>query len=598
MNLPVFYDSEFKRIEALPRVKPWTEAELEEAQTLLTQHLKTPKGTMRLNALQARALTTIYDTGRLVGLMGAGSGKTLLTATIPTLVKHKRVLIITPAGLKEKTFDDWHDLQKHWQMHPLYDHTDRIAGMPETTIRIISYESFQTTNYASYLEEYEPTLIMADEGHALSRTKAGRTKRLFRYLRTMRNNKTPVCFVPLSGTFFRKSIRDASSILAMAMGEYSPLPIDYNSLNSWAQAIDEGVRRDQRSEPGPLLRWSDNPQDPSDIDAIRRGVHRRISETAGIVASTEVSSQIPLILRQRSISVPRGVRDAMYELRTKNVLPTGELSAAGVTTWNHAREIGAGFSYRWDPPAPEPWREARSAWLRFVNEALRSPKLDTPLQVWNLVEQGKYGDVPEFKAWADIKDSFRPKTVPTWISDFLVKDAENWALETKGIVWVGHTAAYTEGGGEDAESDLGQCFTKIPFFGAGDEGIKSYKGPCAASIRAHGTGKNLVQWDKALIMTMPSSGKTLEQLLARLHRERQEADLVTFYFYAHSRELVQALLTAMADSRYVEALAGQKQRVLSAAILDAEGHRLDLESLLDDEDPMFMKNAVDKKQTD
>jgi hypothetical protein len=129
--------------------------------------------------------------------------------------------------------------------------------------------------------------------------------------------------------------------------------------------------------------------------------------------------------------------------------------------------------------------------------------------------------------------------------------------------------------GAQDDEDLGKGFTRIPYFGAGDDRILTYKGPCAASIRSHGTGKNLQAWNRALITCLPSSGATLEQLLARHHRVGQEADIVHVEFYCHTSEMLDALETAQGDAGYMQDTGGQPQRILSANILDSDGHTLD-----------------------
>jgi hypothetical protein len=141
-------------------------------------------------------------------------------------------------------------------------------------------------------------------------------------------------------------------------------------------------------------------------------------------------------------------------------------------------------------------------------------------------------------------------------------------------VWVSHSTAYT---GDTEDDRVGSRFETIPYFGAGDERIKSYKGPCAASVRAHGVGKNLQQWSEALIMGFPSSNKTLEQLIGRLHRPGQDADVVTFNFYAHSLENLDAVQKCLSDAEFVKDTTGADQRILNAHILDENGHRFDLE---------------------
>ena len=154
-------------------------------------------------------------------------------------------------------------------------------------------------------------------------------------------------------------------------------------------------------------------------------------------------------------------------------------------------------------------------------------------------------------------------------------------------MWVQHSTAHTDENDDDA---IGGRFTKIPYFGGGDERIKTYKGPCAASVRAHGTGKNLQQWDEALIMGFTSSGKTIEQLLARHHREGQKSDIVKFHFYAHSLENLNAFETCLGDADYIEATSGAEQRIRAAHLLDADEHAFMVERYRekqDDSDPMW-----------
>ena len=72
----------------------------------------------------------------------------------------------------------------------------------------------------------------------------------------------------------------------------------------------------------------------------------------------------------------------------------------------------------------------------------------------------------------------------------------------------------------------------FPFYGAGDvaaAGILQENGKrtVVASIKAHGTGRNLQAFCRNLVANPPSDGATWEQLLGRTHRQGQEADEVT-----------------------------------------------------------------------
>jgi hypothetical protein len=601
----VFADAEFRRIRDLPRRQhEWSAQELEEACDLLTEHFKRPGGTMRLKPIQARALVEAADYGKLSAEISAGFGKTLLGFLLFQLWEAKRGLLLVPAHLREKTKDDYQILSQHWTLPPCYDLDPAVGARPH--FRILSYQSLSTVRFASFLDEFHPDVVVADESHYLARIRSARGKRFFRYLRESRKAavlNTGVRFAPMSGTPRRKSIRECSHIYDAALGDGSPFPREYPSLEQWCYAIDEGVQDHARLDPGALATFAGTPN-PT-LDETRSGVRDRLLATPGVISTSESYVGVSLVFQEKKIEVPQAVREAMRKIREEYALPNGETFDPGIVAWNHAREAAMGFVYRWDPPAPTEWAKARREWAGFVRAMMDSPPkgthLDSPLQVWNAVKSGKFGNpesVREWVAWRDVRGTFEPNPVPVWLSDYLVKDAEEWALATGGIVWVSHTSAFTKadaaglGGEGNAEDDVGRLFTKIPYFGAGPsgEGIKTYRGPCVASYRAHGTGKNLVQWDRALWTCFPSSGAAVEQLAARHHRIGQMADEVKIEFYLHSKEMLQAVNTAVADAKYMSALNGSPQRILTATMLDSDGRRLGLDAFAassDKNDPMW-----------
>lgn len=186
MSLSVFADDEFRRIRDLPR-RPQdfaSDAEAEEAIELMTEWLKRPSGTMRLKRIQARALVEACDVGGLAAEMGAGSGKTLVSFLLFTVWEVRRGLLLVPANLRAQTFDEYRKMNRHWRLLPFVGMDDDEPAGPH--VRVISYSALSTVRCASFLEEQQFDLVVADEAHNLANIRSARGRRIFRYLRNAR----------------------------------------------------------------------------------------------------------------------------------------------------------------------------------------------------------------------------------------------------------------------------------------------------------------------------------------------------------------------------------------------------------------------------
>jgi hypothetical protein len=135
-----------------------------------------------------------------------------------------------------------------------------------------------------------------------------------------------------------------------------------------------------------------------------------------------------------------------------------------------------------------------------------------------------------------------------WLDDFMVKDAATWATEAPGIVWV----EYPELGERIARA------AKIPYFGGGDRAgieIERETGTRSiiASIRSHGTGKNLQRaFSRNLVCNPMADGEAWEQLIGRTHRIGQPADEVTVEVYQHTQEYRDAFAKARELAAFTE----------------------------------------------
>jgi hypothetical protein len=562
---------EFRRIEALPR-RTWTEdAELAR---LMTEALRMPGGTAELWPVQAVAIKEAFENrGCFVSICVAG-GKSVMSLVMPSIVDCERPLLIVPAGVRDQTL----------RILPEWKRQFRIRD----DLRIVGSSEISLAKNADLLEEMKPDLIVCDEVHEFSNVRCGRGRRLVRYIRA--NPGTRV--VAMSGTVTKRSLRDYAHIVEWCLHDCSPLPRYWNELTDWADALDEGIEEERRVPPGALLRLCE------EGETVRSGFRRRLTETPGVVATGEHELGTSLRISRLPVDVPDDVVEALNRLRTTWETPDGDLIVEAVDLWRHAREVAMGFCYRWDPPAPRPWLDARRAWKIHVRETLKHNRrgLDTELQVWNekaqehgrprkptlgpeheddfseeaeqkrrvLLERWKVeveawrrersAGHCEFCAWLLIRDSFKPNTVPVWISDFAVGAAARWLKQGSGICWVEHRAF-----GERLASKTG-----LPYFGAGDSGILDAEGPIIASRRSHGTGLNLQRWNRNLMVCPVTSGRDFEQTAGRTHRPGQESDEVTFNIMLHTQELRDAMAQAIADARYIWETTGGKQRLCYA----------------------------------
>ena len=562
MMPPVIRSADFRRVESLPRrtVSPHDFDIL-----AVTNLLRTHDGEMELRAIQAMALREIQENEGLLGAIGVGHGKTLVSLLAPSMVQAERPLLLLPAQLKRLTIESvLPEMKRHWKISP--------------ALRIESYH--ELSNNRNLLEEYEPDLIIADECHRISRKESARTRRIMRYFNTHPETK----FVGLSGTVTRKSLEDYWHLALMALGEKAPLPLKWREMKVWASALDDGIIEPERASLGALRRFCEDPSPQNtgmrkERERVREGYRRRLTETPGVLATSDTGCEASLVIRKRfSIAKPAGsplwMVGALDTLRNNWTTPAGEEITDAVDYWRKAREIGMGFYYEWDWETPNlEWLRARSEWRKFVRRTTqRRPQFDTEMLVTLACERGELRS-SEYDNWILIKGDENPKTRTVWCCDRVLEDA--MSLVTLGdpgnkdqhrdtIIWYEQRAV-----GER----LKELRPEWPLFKGGPQAtqhlaahVRDVGGPCIASIRAHGIGVNLQAFNDGIILTPPSSGAIWEQLLGRTHRAGQEADEVIMTVYQHTKEFEGALEKALENAKYIEQSTGQTQKLNYASI--------------------------------
>lgn len=541
--------ADLDRICALPR-RP-LEASEEKAREW-TERLRRPGGSMALRPIQAAALEEAVIAGGLLGLIGVGFGKTLLSLLLPTVWESQNAVLLMPPKLKVKLFDlEYPELSKHWKLPNLVGHPLQYTDT-KAVLHVVAYSELSSAKRADVLERLQPDAVVCDEGHSLRHSSAARTKRFRRYFRGRRVR----CAV-LSGSLTSGSVNDFAHLSAIALGSNSPLPHDWNELQSWSYALDAS---DFPSPGGELRRLCAPGEDT------RSGFRRRLVETPGVVATTTNDPGMSLVFDRRELNTPPIVLEALERLRNGWVRPDGVPLKEAIEVYAASRQLACGFYYRTIFPRNEPaalrreWLDTRRAYFSEVRERLNySIKgQDSYLLLWNAAEAGKWRS-EHFAAWKAIKDAVEPDTETVWLDKFLVNAAIAWALEKPGIVWVESEAVRAA---EEIGREAG-----IPVYAGGDADTKALhaengKRSVVCAIKAFKEGENLQMFSRNLITTPPASGALLEQVIGRTHRPGQTADEVTVDFFLHTPELVKALKDAREKAAAISDLTMNAQKLV------------------------------------
>ncbi len=526
---------------------------------LLTEMFKTPNGTMKLRDLQAFSILEAADNNGLIGFVGIGKGKTLISFLVPLAMEAKRPLLLVPAALKHKAIQqDIPELQQHWRMH---------CGL-----RIESYDMLSSPKSAFLLEEYKPDLIVLDECHALKNPTATRTKRFMAYLKAHPETK----LVAMSGTATTQSLRDYAHLMHHALKAGCPIPRTWVVLEDWDAALGAKSGTDSLTqngwqpakEPGALRLLCNSP-----TESVRDGFRRRLIETPGVVASADdLIEGVDLKLKTitGSPTLPPVISEALAELRHTWKTAWGEEVESGLALAKHARELACGFYYRWKWPNNTPdkeWLYARAEWHRELRERLKrsKPGLDSPALIGKAIVEGNLNS-DTYWPWAQIRGRHGPDGPPVeavWLDSFFIGYVLEWMRQhPHGIAWYGYRAvgAALRAGG-------------VPVFGRGDDfplGADhkiNVRGSFAASMKSHGTGKNL-QWNhwENLIANCPSGSPSnaamLDQTIGRTHRSGQPSQLVTVDVLLHTPELQDAWAQAIRRAEYMQGTTGASSKLL------------------------------------
>ena len=542
--------TESERIAGLPT---WLAADL--ADLDLTAQYKKPEGVQTLRPIQSLGLHWMRLTGGLVASMGVGAGKGLLTMLAPMTLRAERPLLLLPAKLVETFHREYRKFAAHWKV--------------SRNLKIVTYQKLSSPNGAEILQKFNPDLIIGDEAQHLRHPTSTRTKRVLHYVEQFPLTK----FVFLSGTITKRGLKDYVHLVELALGAGAPMPLEVNELLAWANCIDsDGLPDDDdwqtfsRFLPG---EWREMGEDERRAVA-RAAYKKRFQETPGVVATSDASVDIALYFEPRPVVVPAVVDAARRDLDYSWRRPDGEELASPLEKFRVESQLSSGFYYVWDWPGgvvDEEWMAARAIWHKQVRQLLKhgNPEWDSPHRVALAVSKGRITNSDAkgaWDGWCAVKHRPQPPTKPVWLSGFLVDDAIAWAIERLeanegGILWYEHDAFAR------ALRARG-----LPVYGPGVE-IPTNATVFAASVRAHGEGKQLHHWSRSYVLHSPPAGDVWEQLIGRQHRPLQEADEVVVEYLVHTRQARNAMRTAARDALYLEQTQGAQRLNLGTWIDDA-----------------------------
>lgn len=573
---------------------------------------------LSLRGIQAVVLWE-YMTGARDGGYGVymqipvGGGKTLIFFLAALMIAAKRPLLFVPANLLKDCLEAFGLYSKYWRA-------------PYPVPHVESIQLLTTIGGADMLKMRQPDFLGIDECDKARDLTRSAAKRIGEYIDQVRGACPPLMG---SGTNKRKSLRDDNHFMVWCLRERAPAFLTDETLSDCCSALDEDSKVGAaRLHPGALLELADRmgvphsePGAPS-IGMLRRareGYRLRVSRTPGIVIHDVPECTQPLTIRFLLAPDDPVIEQAFYNFRSTNHTPGApEYPWAGdpvlmpdaLSRYRHAKELGKGFWYYWDPQPPWWWKAGRKAWHQFVADQIYSSRncphkcnhgphggpcmrkrLDTELQVANA-----FPDEETLLEWRRVKSQvvpeigapFEPNSVPGWISNSVVQAAARFAhtewiqQNDTGVIWVKESAVALR---------LAQC-TGFSYYGEKGERIdangKGQRGDTIAqavlraahsgqkppvvilSTDSNFRGRNLQAYANTLSVGWEPAGTRVEQRLGRHHRSGQTRPVTETVLVTCGEDL-DAFQNTLSEARFVKSQ-GLTQKILTARI-DRSGLR-------------------------
>jgi hypothetical protein len=360
----------------------------------------------------------------------------------------------------------------------------------------------------------------------------------------------------------------------------------------------------------PLVGWAKRLDKDGEYPETRGGFRRayklRMTTCPGVVASGDAEIGVSLVLENRPVKEHQEVEgwpelESLIErIETEWVTPNGDEIEYPIHTYKWLYELSAGFynELKWPQPSAlasrrdisedeaydilsraEDYHIAHQEYAKRLRKFLQeesAPNLDTPMLAGaNMARHGSR-DVPTelYRLWKKAKDKDfedRPERDSTAVRvcPYKINDAVSWAMALpKGegaIIWYYHQEV-----GKWLMEELRAQGVDCLHCPAGDAANERIIDPTngnkvvVASLKAHGTGKNLQHFQYQYVTQWPRPAQDAEQFLGRTHRNGQKADelvVVTNNTLAFDDMNMSACIN---DSLYIHQTTGSRQKLILA----------------------------------
>lgn len=521
-----------------------------------------------LRPVQEQALAALAQCGGLLGAIGVGHGKSLISLLAGAVLDADlSIVLVAPATAPV--------------MQALLADLHKRYYLPETLI--VSWAKLSQQDARALFESWQvdgrKTVLVADEAHFARNATAARTKRLMGWLA----EHSRVKFVALSGTMTTRRLADFAHLAARALGNQSPVPRG-PTLKVWdAGLANEVLCSADLSELHKLWSWgtanagkawtvgrsSNLPKETH--KGLVEAFGERLATAPGVVLTQDASCPASLYLcelrDQYPVPVMAGLRAAAERIAQTYRDPEGIELADDAEVIRTAKRLSLGYYYFWDWPngVDRDWLDARQAWSRkcrwlieqYGREGFDSRGLVEREATRRLASGSAESWVRCYAEWVAVQDRAKPVQSVRWMTDEALRLLVNTANHKQpAIIW------YEESAVADKLAELG-----VRVIHAGEE-VPAKAETLALSVKSHGAGLNLQAWSRQVFACVPANGTLWEQVLGRTHRQGQTEDEVWAWIPQWSQPLRSALSQARRDAAWIETSTSNRQKLMLATVIE------------------------------